>query len=170
MPTKKTSSKASKKTSSKKTARKTDPKPVKLERNLHIYLKQVPDKYRGVFCTKDIRKGEEIERTPALVLNARETNLLQKTILRDYVFGLGAISKKLRQRVGIDKLDDASCLIMGVTTYCNHDDKPNAEIVWEEHEGTLYHTLCATRAIPKNTEICTSYGKGWFDDRNHMSN
>lgn len=145
-------------------------KSVKLQRNAHLYLRQTPAKGRGVFCTRDIRKGEAIEMTPALVLNKRETDLVQKTILRDYIFTLGAISKKLRQRVGITKLDDACCIIMGVLTYCNHDEKPNAEIVWEEHDGTLYHTLKATRTIPKNTEICTSYGKGWFDDRDHMSN
>jgi SET domain-containing protein len=57
---------------------------------------------------------------------------------------------------------------MGLMSYCNHSEKPNAEIVWEEKLGTVYHTLQVTRDIPKHTEICTSYGAGWFDDRKKM--
>ena len=54
---------------------------------------------------------------------------------------------------------------MGVISYCNHSEDPNAEVQWEEHDGTLYHLVKALRRIPKNTEICTTYGDGWFDDR-----
>lgn len=141
-----------------------------LERKSGLYLKITPEKGRGVYCKNAIKKGEEIEANPTLVLNEKETVNLQKTIMRDYIFTLGKISKKMQARVGIKNVDDACCLITGVATYCNHDDNKNAEILWEERDGTLYHVLQATRDIPKNTEICTSYGEGWFDKRKHMSN
>jgi hypothetical protein len=66
---------------------------------------------------------------------------------------------------GVKSVADSSAVIMGLMTFCNHGRKPNAEIVWEEIDGTVYYSLLATRAIPKNTEICTSYGHGWFRDR-----
>lgn len=141
-----------------------------LERKKGLYLKNTKEKGRGVFCKNSIKKGEEIEANPTLVLNEKETVSLQKTLMRDYIFTLGKISKKMQGRVRIKDTDEACCLIMGVTTYCNHDDNKNAEVLWEERDGTLYHVLVATRNIPKNTEICTSYGDGWFDKRKHMSN
>lgn len=141
-----------------------------LDRKKGLYLKNTRAKGRGVFCRTAIRTGEEIEANPTLVLNEAETKHLQKTILRDYMFTLGKISKRTRERVRIKEVDDACCLIMGVATYCNHDETPNARLLWEERDGTLYHVLEATRNIPKDTEICTSYGEGWFDGRKHMSN
>lgn len=145
-------------------------KPYPLERRKGLYLKQTPQKGRGVFSTTAIKAGEQIEANPTLVLNERETVLIQKTIMRDYIFNLGKVSKKIRDRVGIKNVDDGCCIITGITTYCNHDDQPNAEVQWEERDGTVYHVLVATRNIPKHTEICTSYGPGWFDKRKHMSN
>lgn len=141
-----------------------------LDRKKGLYLDMVEGKWRGVFCHTAIRKGEEIEATPTIVLNEKETMLMQKTIMRDYIFSLGKISKKMRERVHIKDYKEASTIIMGVASYCNHDEKPNAQLYWEERDGTLYHVLTALKDIPKNTEICTSYGGNWFEDREHMSN
>jgi uncharacterized protein len=135
-----------------------------LDRKSSLYLKKTPVKGRGVFCTKDIRKGEILEASPTLIMSEAETDLAQKTILRDYIFTLGKISAKMKKIMKISKIEDGCCLIMGVATFCNHDEQPNAEIQWEEIDGTVYHTLRALKAIKKNTEICTSYGEGWFDD------
>lgn len=135
-----------------------------LDRKSSLYLKMTKTKGRGVFATKDIRKGEILEATPTLILNEKETDLVQKTILRDYIFTLGKVSPRLKKLLKITKLDDGCCVILGVATFCNHDEEPNAEIQWEEVDGTVYHTLRALKAIKKNTEICTSYGEGWFDD------
>ncbi len=146
---------------------KTDEYP--LDRKSSLYLKMTETKGRGVFCTADIRKGEELEATPTLLLNEKETLLAQRTILRDYIFTLGKISARLQRLMGIEKIEDAACVIMGVATFCNHDENPNAEIVWEERDGTVYHVLRATRSIPKHTEICTTYGEGWFDAKRRQN-
>jgi uncharacterized protein len=151
-------------------ARKKSEKPLLLGRIDGLYLKMTKTKGRGVFCTRDIKKGEEIEVTPTLVLSERETLLMQKTIMRDYIFTLGKISAAIKKRTGVKKVDDGSTIIAGVMTFCNHDEEPNAEIVWEEKNGGVCHTLMATRKIPKDTEICTSYGKDWFDGRKAKSN
>ena len=144
--------------------------PYLLERKAGLYLKHTTAlKGRGVFCTRAIKAGEELEATPALPLTEAETENAEKTILRDYVFTIGKITKKLQQKLKIKDTEAASCVIMGVATFCNHDEQPNAEIVWEERNGTLYHVLTATKSIPKNTEICTSYGEGWFNDRPELN-
>jgi SET domain-containing protein len=136
-----------------------------LERKAGLYLKDTLDKGRGVFCTTDIKKGETLEITPALILNEKATDRINKTLLLNYVFSIGKISKHLLKKKTIRNTAGASCIVMGIGSFCNHSEKPNAEIVWEEENKTLYYSLQATKAIPKGTEICTSYGDIWFDDR-----
>lgn len=136
-----------------------------LNRKKNLYLKMTAAKGRGVFCTSNIRKDEELEATPAIILHEGEHKNVEKTILRDYVFSIGKISKRLREKHDIKSLEDASCVIMGVASFCNHDEAPNAEVVWEERGGSLYHVLRATKNIAKDTEICTTYGDNWFEGR-----
>ena len=145
-------------------------KPYLLERKKGLYLKMTKTKGRGLFCLTDIRAGEELEATPTLILHEKEHKFAEKTILRDYVFSVDGISKKLRDRLKVLKTEEASGVIMGIASFCNHDENPNAEVLWEERGGSLYHVLRASRKIPKGTEICTSYGEGWFDGRDIMSN
>lgn len=139
--------------------------PPELNRKSGLYLRDAGKKGRGVFCLTDIKAGEELEITPAIILDDEQTKTADKTMLKDYTFVVGNISARLRQRVKVRKSDRASGVVMGILSFCNHDEKPNAEILWEEHEGTVYYTLRATRDIPKNTEICTTYGEDWFAER-----
>jgi SET domain-containing protein len=140
-------------------------KKFKLKRKEGLYLDDAGHKGRGVFCSTDIKKGEVLEWTPTLILNDKESKGVEETILANYVFQIGGISKKLRAKHKIRNIKNATGVIMGIISYFNHDDKPNAEVEWEEFNGTLYHFVKALKNIPKNTEICTSYGKAWFADR-----
>lgn len=141
-------------------------KKIALDRKKGLYLKDTRTaKGRGVFCVTKIPKGEVLEVTPALILNDSETAHADKTLLLNYTFMPGKLSKKLREKVGLKSHDNASSVVMGILSFCNHSEEPNAEILWQEENGTLYYILQATRAIPKDTEICTSYGGGWFDER-----
>lgn len=139
--------------------------PIFLDRKPGLYLKVTASKGRGLFCTADIKQGEELETTPAIILNETEHRRAEKTLLHDYVFGVEELSKKGKMKRGVRKIEDASCVVMGIASYANHDEKPNAEVVWEERDGDLYYSLQATRDIPAGTEICTSYGESWFEDR-----
>jgi len=143
----------------------TEKKIYPLDRKKNLYLKHTKTKGRGLFCTARIRAGEELEATPSLILVERAHEHIENTLLRDYVFKVGKISKKMRTQLGIKDMDAVSCVVMGIASFCNHDEEPNAEVAWEERDGTLYHVLRATQNIAKDTEICTSYGEGWFDDR-----
>ena len=137
----------------------------KLDRKKGLYLKQTATKGRGVFCVSDIAEGEILEVTPAILLDQAATAHIDKTILHDYKFSVGELSKRQRALFNIDDPDKSCCMIMGIMAYCNHDEYPNADIFWDEDEGTAYHILEAIRPIPKNTEICTTYGEGWFKER-----
>jgi uncharacterized protein len=139
--------------------------PPDLDRKQGLYLKQVEGKGRGVFCRRPIASGQVLETTPAIILNEAGTRLADKTALLNYTFIMGSLSKTLRKRAQVKNPAKASSVIMGIMAFCNHSEEPNAEILWDEQDGTLYYILQATKNIPKNTEICTSYGEEWFEDR-----
>jgi hypothetical protein len=136
-----------------------------MKRRQGLYLGPAGHKGRGVFCTGSIRAGEVLEVTPAIILNEAATRHVDHTLLVNYTFEIGKLSKPLRDRVRVKKTHLCSSVVMGVAAFCNHSEEPNADINWEEQKGTLYYILKATRRIPRNTEICTTYGDGWFDDR-----
>ncbi len=134
-----------------------------------LYLKDTDGKGHGVFCKTTIRRGEVLEVTPAIILNEKDTDHADKTILHNYTFDVGNISRTMQRQAHMKRADDSSIVIMGVASFCNHARNPNAEILWEENDGRLFYSLKATRNIPAKTEICTSYGKGWFKDRGYKS-
>ncbi len=136
-----------------------------LDRKKGLYLKQTRAKGRGVFCVSDIEEGEIVEISPALVLDEGATAYAEQTILHDYKFKIGDLSHRQRALFRIATPEKSCCIVMGMMAFCNHDENPNADIFWEEDEGTAYHFLEASRRIPKNTEICTNYGRGWFSKR-----
>lgn len=137
----------------------------RLARKDGLYLADAGAKGRGVFCDRPIRRGETLEVTPALLLNEDATAHVDNTVLVDYTFATGALSAGLRKKAGVRRSSDVSCVVYGVLTFCNHDEANNAEIQWEEHDGTLYYHLVATRDIKPHTEICTTYGDDWFAER-----
>lgn len=137
-----------------------------LKRKDGLYLQDTKsEKGRGVFCLYDIKKGEQLEITPSMVLNDKENELIDKTILVNYNFVIADISQKVKKQRGVKKVGECSAVVYGMLTFCNHSETPNATILQEEKNGTLYYILKAIRNIPKYTEICTTYGDGWFEDR-----
>ncbi len=139
-----------------------------LDRRKGLYLKDTKAKGRGVFCASGIEEGEILEVSPAVVLDEAATVHAEKTILHDYKFMLGELTHSQREVLHITDPKKSCCIVMGLMAFCNHDENPNADIFWEEDEGVAYHFLEATCDIPKNTEICTNYGRGWFSKRRKL--
>ena len=140
---------------------------IALNRKPDLYIKYAGKKGRGVFCATDIRKGEILEVTPALILDSKETDFVDKTALLNYTFSVDKISKAALKQAGIKSNKGTSAVVMGMTSFCNHGtpEEQNADVSWQEDSGTVYYVLTAIKKIPRNTEICTSYGEGWFEER-----
>ncbi len=139
-------------------------KKVLMNRKSGLYLKATGRKGRGVFCTGNIKKGELLEVTPAIILNESETSHVDKTGLVRYTFMTGELSARLMKQAGAKDVDSISAVAMGMVSFCNHARDNNALVYWEEHGGTLYYILQALRDIPKGVEICTTYGEEWMQD------
>jgi SET domain-containing protein len=132
-----------------------------LFRKNSLYLRSLPGKGRGLFCTEDIQAGEMLEVAPLLVLGEIDSARIASTLLHDYVFSSKDLSQDMRARHGISNPARARCLALGIASLCNHSRDPNAATETGEAEGCAYFALKALRDIPRETEICITYGSLW---------
>lgn len=98
------------------------------------------EKYgRGIFSTRNIKKGELIEETPVIIIPKTEWNLVRGSILLNYVF-----------RWGEDK-----ALALGYGSLYNHSYTPNARYITNiENESIDFY---AREDIQEGEEITVNY-------------
>jgi hypothetical protein len=138
-----------------------------LPRKSGLYIKHVPPKGRGVFCSEPIAAGEIIEVSPVLIFAEPDVDNLQYTSLSNYLFGAkSSYSQSVYIRLNIFDPSKAVSLPMGITSFCNHLADANAGYAAAEEDNIPFFVLGAVRDIPPDTEICISYGATWFDIRN----
>jgi hypothetical protein len=140
-------------------------KPLELYRKPGLYLRHLPDKGRGVFCTSAIAKDEIIETSPVILLPQVQEDPLRETRLADYAFRTQKISSSLSVWDRLDATEGVTGVVMGLISFCNHAARPNAALEETEREHALLYTLRATENIAENTEICITYGDGWLAQR-----
>lgn len=139
--------------------------PLLLYRNPDLYIKEVPEKGRGVFCLKDIKADETIEVAPVLIFPEGETIDVTKTRLKDYAFRARAYPEKFLRSQSIEKPDETLCIPFGMTALCNHMVDPNAEYAFTIDDLYPYILLKSLRDIPAGQEISVTYGLTWFANR-----
>lgn len=140
-------------------------KDIELVRKEGLFVKDLPNKGRGLFCKQDIKEGEIIEVTPSYIFDHEKCgDFLNDSNLSDYIFHASReVSKSLK---AIEKYsDNLSILPLGISLMCNHSPHPNAIYRQIVTRYTIYFELKAKLGIPKNTEICISYGNNWFTKR-----
>ena len=135
-----------------------------LTRKDGLYLKDLPDKGRGVFCKYDIKEGEVIEITPSLLLKQKDYPD-QDSIIKNYVFMVEKVSRVVRGLLGVKNNKELSLLVMGVSSFCNNNPYPNLKYEQITTLYTIYFKLTAVKDIPKGTELCINYGENWFSLR-----
>jgi SET domain-containing protein len=106
----------------------------------------------GIFALKNIGKGMLIEVCPILILNKKDTKLIEKTKLYNYYFGW--------KRLGMIALGNGSLY--------NHSYEPNAKYERDFQNERL--KFFAIKPIRKGEEITVNYNgkpeikkRVWFD-------
>ena len=126
-----------------------------------LYVRETKGKGRGVFCTRRIPAGEEIEVCPLMVLPPADYPVVTACRLTDYVFN-------------IEKGEPLVGLSLGFGSLYNHATDANAGYHMDiARQQMIYY---AVRDIPRGAEICINYsgtpGKEateWFSSRNLVS-
>jgi SET domain-containing protein len=108
---------------------------------------------RGVFATKDIRKGEKFLVNPLLITKKKDTNSLFQTDLSNYWYEWGK---------------NTFAIAMGHGSFFNHSSSANAEYDFNESKKEIFFT--AVKSIRKGEEIFINYNgeasckdKVWFE-------
>jgi hypothetical protein len=110
-----------------------------------IELNKSPLGGKGVFATRDFRKGEVVEEAPIMTAPSGRWG----TALKDYLFTDTDATKNV--------------LVLGYGAMYNHADKPNLE--YEMGDGDDTFRYVATRAIKAGEELLISYGSEWWQSR-----
>ncbi|SCC63706.1 SET domain protein [Bacillus mycoides] len=101
---------------------------------------------RGVFATRDIKKGELMHSAPVISYPNEQHEHIEKTLLADYAFEYGV---------------NHTAFLLGYGMLFNHSYKPNAtyDIVFENHTFNFF----AYKDIKAGEEILINYN-GEVDD------
>ncbi len=123
----------------------------------HIYIANSPNKGRGVFAARPLKKGEPIELCPVLVLSNEDTELIIRSKLYHYYFVWGDDSSR-------------SGLAPGFGSLYNHSYQANARYQVDYEAETL--EIFAYRDIEAGEEIFINYNGEpndpepvWFDKK-----
>jgi hypothetical protein len=123
-----------------------------------LFIKDIKGKGRGVFCKQLIKKDEEFEISPVLVLPAEDYDTVRASQLVDYFFNF-------------NKEENTLALALGFGSLYNHAVYSNAAYVLDREAKTI--TFFALEDIKPGTEICINYAgergqefKEWFESRN----
>lgn len=125
--------------------------------NSYLTIATSPKRGRGVFTTKNIKKGTVIEISPVLVLTEQERKTIEKTLLYHYVFEWGDDKKK-------------AAVALGYVSMYNHSYDANCE--YEMEFGKKRMTIRSVKDIKKGEELFINYNatpddktKVWFDTK-----
>ena len=110
---------------------------------------------KGVFTTEDIKAKTIIEVSPVIVMSQEERELLDQTLLHDYIFEWGDRKKQC-------------CMAMGYVPIYNHSYNSNCEYEMEFEQDVI--RITAVKNIKKGEELFINYNGTynnssplWFD-------
>jgi uncharacterized protein len=96
----------------------------------------------------DLNSGELLEESPVIVMNSKERELLDKTLLHDYIFAWGENEREC-------------CVALGYLSIYNHDYQANAEYEMDFTNSTI--RIRTVRSIRKGDEVFINYNGNWND-------
>jgi len=120
-----------------------------------ITLRQshIPGAGRGIFATKNIRKGEIIETCPVIVVSKRDPSNVDGGVMLRYFFYFGP-GRKLKSQISV---------VLGFGSLYNHSYEPNAKYVRRVSKRVV--EFVAERDIKKGREITVNYNFGNPNDK-----
>jgi SET domain-containing protein len=112
----------------------------------YVYIKRISNKGRAVFTNQRIAANTIIESSPVLVLRKKDWEIIDETLLHDYIF-----------EWGIKK--DKCCLALGYVSLYNHSYKSNCEYFMDFEKDII--EIKTVRLIQKGEELTINYNGDW---------
>lgn len=117
-----------------------------------LYIANIGDKGRGVFCRQNLSEGIIIEWAPVVVMPAADRKLLDKTLLHDYIFEWG-------------KNKEQCAMALGYIPIYNHNYDSNCEYFMNYDTETIY--IKTMKPVAANEELTINYN-GIFNDETEI--
>ena len=117
-------------------------------RKPYLYLATTASKGKGVFTLKKIPANTVIEIAPVIVMGNKDRELLDKTLLHDYIFEWGPKS-------------DKCCMALGWIPMYNHRYQSNCEYFMNFDAATMF--IKTVVAIKPDEELTINYNGDWND-------
>ncbi|MBL0183484.1 MAG: SET domain-containing protein-lysine N-methyltransferase [Chitinophagaceae bacterium] len=108
------------------------------------------EKGRGVFTRERIPANTIVEIAPVIVMDKKDREHLDKTLLHDYIFEWG-------------KLKDRCCMALGLVPIYNHSYKSNCEYFMDFEDDSIM--IKTVRIIEKGEELTINYNGDWNDGK-----
>jgi len=108
---------------------------------------------RGVFATRNIRKGEIIETCPVILVSKRDPSNVDGVVMLRYFFYFGP-GRKLKSAIAV---------VLGFGSLYNHSYEPNAKYVRRVSKRVV--EFVAVKDIKKGEEITVNYNFGNPNDK-----
>lgn len=105
---------------------------------------------RGVYTTEDLEKDSVIEVAPVIVMSANDRQLLDQTLLHDYIFEWGPRNREC-------------CMALGYVPVYNHSYQSNCEYDMNFDDQTI--TIKTVRFIRAGEELFINYNGTWNDKK-----
>lgn len=119
------------------------------DRRNPVYVRNVPQKGRGVFANIPFKVGDLIERAPTWGFNRSDEKLLECTGLFEYYFVRPIAKPIMNQRSGY--------VVFGLISIVNHASNPNSQIEWIDEDTGTWASIVALKDIQVGEEITHRY-------------
>lgn len=116
-----------------------------------LVIALTPDKGRGIFATVALQVDVTIETSPVIVMDQPARELLDQTLMHDYIFEWQPEERRL------------CCVALGYLSLYNHSYTSNCEYFMDYESGTM--SIRTTRAIDAGEEVTINYNGDWNDAR-----
>jgi hypothetical protein len=111
-----------------------------------LSIESTAQKGRGVFTTADIDRDTVIECSPVIVMSHDERQLLDRTLLHDYIFEWGPGGLQC-------------CMALGYVPMYNHSYRSNCEYVMDYDRQQI--SVKTVRFIKAGEELFINYNGDW---------
>lgn len=123
----------------------------------YLFVDQVAGKGRGVFTSERIPANTVIEIAPVIVMDIKDREHLDKTLLHDYIFEWGNDKDLPAGQAG-------KCgMALGLIPIYNHSYKSNCEYFMDLEDDTIM--VKTVRVIEHGEELTINYNGDWNDGK-----
>jgi SET domain-containing protein len=113
-----------------------------------LFVAKTKEMGRGVFTKEPLPKGTVLEISPVIVMSGKDWNLLDQTLLHDYIFTWGKSEKQC-------------CMALGYIPLYNHSYSSNCDYQMNFRQKLM--AVLTVKDIEAGEELLINYNGEWND-------